>query len=132
MSDYTLVNLREVEDSAPKFGMPEEMSARFASTALGLEKSGISLQALAPSSRGPFGHRHREQEEIYVVIAGGGRIKLDDEIVELRQWDALRVPPDVARQVESGPDGIELLAYGAPRTEAGMGDAEMLQGWWTD
>jgi mannose-6-phosphate isomerase-like protein (cupin superfamily) len=132
MSDYTVINIREVEDSARKFGMPPEMSARFAATPLGLEKSGISLQALAPDSRGPFGHRHREQEEIYVVVAGSGRIKLDDDVVELRQWDAVRVPPEVTRQVESGPDGIEFLAYGAPRTkDAGMGDAEMVQGWWT-
>lgn len=132
MADHTLVNLREVEDSARRFGMPDEMSARFASTALGLEKSGLSLQSLEPNSRGPFGHRHAEQEEIYVVVSGGGRIKLDDEIVELRTWDAVRVPPQVTRQIESGPEGIEFLAYGAPRTEAGMGDAEMVNDWWTD
>jgi mannose-6-phosphate isomerase-like protein (cupin superfamily) len=133
MSDYTKLNIREVEDSARKFGMPDEMSARFASTALGLQKSGLSLQSLAPDSRGPFGHRHAEQEEIYVVVAGGGRIKLDDEVVELSQWDVVRIPPEVARQVESGPEGIEFLAYGAPRApDDGMGDAEMLSEWWTD
>lgn len=132
MPDYTLVNIREVEDSARKFGMPEEMSARFASTALGLQKAGLSLQSLAPDSRGPFGHRHEVQEEVYVVLAGGGRIKLDDEVVELRQWDVVRVAPDVARQIESGADGIEFLAFGSPRTpEQGMGDAEMLSDWWT-
>jgi mannose-6-phosphate isomerase-like protein (cupin superfamily) len=133
MANYTHLNLREVEDSAVKFGYAPDMSARFASGELGLQKSGVSLQALAPNKRGPFGHRHSEQEELYVVVAGGGRVKLDDEVVDLRQWDALRVPPEVTRQFEAGPDGIELIAYGAPRTgDSAGGDVEMLLGWWSD
>jgi quercetin dioxygenase-like cupin family protein len=133
MADYTVKNLREIEDSAVKFGYAPDMSARFASGDLGLEKSGVSLQGLAPNKRGPFGHKHGEQEELYVVVAGGGRVKLDDEIVELRTWDALRVPPEVTRQFEAGPDGLELIAYGAPRTgDSAGGDVEMLLGWWSD
>jgi quercetin dioxygenase-like cupin family protein len=132
MSEYTIVNLREVEDSAVKFGYSPDLSARFASGELGLEKSGISLQRLAPNTRTPFGHREPEQEELYVVVDGGGRIKLDDEVVELRRWDAIRVPPGVARQTEAGPDGIELLAFGAPRTGEPSNKAEALPGWWDD
>jgi mannose-6-phosphate isomerase-like protein (cupin superfamily) len=129
VADHTVVNLREIEDSAVKFGYAPDLAAHFATGELGLEKSGVSLQRLAPDKRAPFGHRDR-QEELYVVLSGGGRVKIDDEIVELRQWDAVRVAPGAARQFEAGPEGIELLAFGAPRS--GGGDAEMLGEWWTD
>jgi quercetin dioxygenase-like cupin family protein len=132
MSEYTKVNLREVEDLAPKFGYAPDMSARFATRDLGLEKSGISLQGLAPSTRAPFGHHETEQEELYVVVSGGGRMKLEDEVIELEVWDAIRVAPGVRRQSEAGPDGLELLAFGAPRTGEPSNKAEMLPGWWED
>lgn len=126
MSDYTLRNLKEIEDLAPRFGM-EGVEARFGRGELGLERSGISYQRYEPGMRLPFGHHHREQEELYVVVSGGGTMALDDELVELRPWDALRVAPHVTRCVEAGPDGLELLAFGAPRAD---GDNEMIPGWW--
>jgi uncharacterized cupin superfamily protein len=129
---YTRINLSDVEDQAPKFGHAPDLEARFASGALGLTRSGLSYQRLAPGARAPFGHRHKEQEEIYVVLGGGGRLKLEDEIVELERMDAVRIPAETARQLEAGPDGIEILAFGAPRTESGPQDAEMLPGWWSD
>jgi mannose-6-phosphate isomerase-like protein (cupin superfamily) len=132
MPDYTIVNLREVEDSATKFGYAPDLSARFATGDLGLERSGISLQRLAAGTRAPFGHREPEQEELYVVVSGGGRMKLNDEIDDLRQWDAIRVPAGVARQAEAGPEGIELIAFGAPRTGEQGNKAEMLPDWWKD
>src|SRR5262245_53896753 len=94
MPGYTIVNLREVEDSARKFGMPEEMQARFARVPLELANQGMSLFTLAPGFRLPFGHRHGRQEEVYVIVAGSVRMKLDDELVELRTWDAIRLPPE--------------------------------------
>lgn len=132
MSRHTVVNLKDVEDSAEKFGLAPDLEARFASGALGLEKSGISYQRLAPGKRHPFGHRHREQEEIYVVLSGGGRVKVDDEIADVRPLDVVRVPPESARAFEAGPEGIELIAFGAPRTGATAADAEQLPGWWGD
>ena len=132
MNAYRRVNLKEVEDQAPKFGHAPDLEARFASGALGLSKSGLSYQRLAAGKRMPFGHRHTEQEEIYVVLAGGGRLKLEDEVVELTSMDAVRVPPETRRQLEAGPDGIEILAFGAPRTGSASRDAEMLPGWWSD
>jgi uncharacterized cupin superfamily protein len=132
MSDYTKVNLREVEDLAPKFGYAPDMSARFATRALGLEESGVSLQGLAPNVRAPFGHHETKQEELYVVVAGGGRMKIEDDVIELRQWDAVRVPAGLTRQTEAGPDGLEVLAFGAPRTGEPSNKAEMLPGWWAD
>ena len=135
MAGHTKVNLRtDVEDMAPKFGHAPDLEARFATRDLELEKSGVSVQRLAPGVRMPFGHRQTEQEEVYVVVAGGGRAKLDDEIVELATWDALRVAPEVMRGVEAGDEGLEILVFGAP---AGGGrspadDAEMTPGWWTD
>ena len=130
MSGYTKKNLKQdVENQAPKFGMPEELEARFGRTALGGETLGLSLIRLAPSFRMPFGHKHAGQEEVYLVVHGSGRVKVEDEIVELAQWDAIRFDTDTMRNVEAGPDGLEYIAFGAgtdPR------DAEMVQGWWSD
>ena len=127
---YTKANLkRDVEDSAPKFQMPEEMEARFGRSALEGETLGLSLLKLAPGFRVPFGHKHSGQEEVYVVVRGSARVKVDDEIVELGEWDAIRFDKDTMRQVEAGPEGVEYVAFGAgtdPR------DADMAPGWWSD
>lgn len=129
MSDFTQVNLKQdVENASEKFGLAPDMEARFARNALGLEGGGFSYQRLAPNFRGPFGHRHERQEEVYVVVGGGGRIKVDDDVHDLRQWDAVRVPAQTARGFEAGPDGLELLAIGFGEG----GDAELLNEFWTD
>jgi quercetin dioxygenase-like cupin family protein len=127
---YTVKNLKEIEDQAPKFGFAPDLEARFATEALELEHTGLSYQRLAPNFRIPFGHTHPEQEEIYVLVSGSGRLKLDDEVIELRQWDVVRIPKGTMRNIEAGPDGAELLAVGSPRK--GANDAEMTPGWWTD
>jgi mannose-6-phosphate isomerase-like protein (cupin superfamily) len=127
---YKVLNFEDVEDQAPKFGMSPGLDSRFARKPLELEKSGISRFKIAPLFRTPFGHSHSEQEEIYVVTSGSARVKLDDEIIELREWDIVRVGPGVMRGIEGGPDGAEVLAYGAPNTE--NGDFEMVPGWWED
>ena len=129
MSDYSIVNLREVEDSAAAWGMPEGMEARFPKRALGSTIGAVSLQRLGPGLRSPFGHRHARQEELYVIVEGGGRMKLEDEVVDVRQWDAVRVAPGTMRAFEAGPEGLELLAYGAPIAEEP--DVEMAPGWWS-
>ncbi len=127
---YTVVNLKEVEDLAPGFGLAPNLESRFAKGALELQSFGLSYFRLAPGFRQPFGHRHREQEEVYVVVSGSVRMKVDDEIVELSAWDAIRVPADAVRCPEGGPNGAELIAVGAPLTEPT--DAELLRDWWTD
>jgi quercetin dioxygenase-like cupin family protein len=126
MSGYTVVNLREVEDQAPKFGYAPHLESRFARRALGLERSGISHFKLAPGFRLPFGHHHTDQEEVYVVVAGSARIKLGDEIAELGTWDAVRIPPELTRGIEAGPDGAELLAFGSGEA----GDAQVVRDFW--
>lgn len=129
MADWTLLNLKDdVENMAERFGLAPDLEARFARSALGLEGGGFSYQKIAPNFQSPTGHRHERQEEVYVVVAGSGSVKLDDEVRELRQWDALRVPPGVARGFASGPDGLELLAIGFGEG----GDGEMLEGFWSD
>jgi mannose-6-phosphate isomerase-like protein (cupin superfamily) len=129
MTDYTKQNLNEVEDSAPKFGLDEVGEARFARTALDAERSGLSLQRLKPNMRQAFGHKHDAQEETYVVLSGSGRLKLDDEVVDVGPLDAIRVAPQTIRCFEAGPEGLELLAFGErPDPE----QAEMLAGWWSD
>lgn len=131
MAAYTKVNLKDdVEDQAPNFGLEGKLEARMARVPLELEHSGVTYQRLSPSYRLPFGHTHKTQEEVYVLISGSARVKLEDEVVELRPFDALRVPKETARSFEAGPEGAELIAIGAPNT--GPGDAEVLNDWWTD
>jgi mannose-6-phosphate isomerase-like protein (cupin superfamily) len=130
MAAYTVVNLMEVEDQAPKFGYAPNLESRFARKSLELENSGLSHYRVAPGYRVPFGHRHTEQEEVYLVVSGSARVKLDDEILELAQWDAVRIPAGVMRSFGAGPDGAEILAFGAPNTD--NADIEMEQDWWTD
>ena len=130
MPGYTIQNLKQVEDQAPRFGLAPDLEARMARVPLELENFGLSYQRLAPGFRLPFGHTHNVQEEVYVVVGGSARAKLDDEIVELKQWDAVRVPKETMRSFEAGPEGAELLAVGAPNT--GPGDANVEQGWWRD
>jgi mannose-6-phosphate isomerase-like protein (cupin superfamily) len=129
MGGYTKHNLTDVENQAPKFGMPDELEARFARTAIEGEELGLSLFRLGPNFRIPFGHKHAGQEEVYVVTRGSGRIKVEDEIIELRQWDAIRIDKDTMRDVEAGPDGVEYLAFGAGDDPS---EVEMAQGWWAD
>jgi mannose-6-phosphate isomerase-like protein (cupin superfamily) len=130
MADFTRLNLKQdVEDLAPKHGL-EGIESRFARNPLGMEKGGISYYRMSPDFRLPFGHRHSEQEEVYVVLSGSARFTLEDETVELRELDALRVPGSVARGMEAGPEGAELLAFGAPNTD--NKDAEMVEGFWAD
>jgi mannose-6-phosphate isomerase-like protein (cupin superfamily) len=129
MADYTVVNLKEVEDQAPKFGLSPQLEARMARVALGLENSGVSYQRMAPNFRVPFGHKHKNQEEVYVLVSGSARIRLEDEVVDLKPFDAVRVPKDTMRSFEAGPEGAEFIAVGAPNT--GPGDADVVQDWWS-
>ena len=129
MSAYTKKNLKDVENAAPEYGMPDEMEARFGRSSLDGETLGLSYIHLEPNFRIPFGHKHSGQEEVYVVVSGSARVKVEDEIVELGQWDAIRFDMDTMRNMEAGPDGVEYIAFGAgtdPR------DTEMVQGWWTE
>jgi len=96
---YTKTNLREVENSAPKFDMPAEMEARFARSAIEGETLGLSLFTLAPGFRIPFGHKHANQEEVYVVVRGSARVKVEDEVVDLAEWDAIRFGKDTMRNM---------------------------------
>ena len=131
MADYTAKNLkRDVENMAPKFGMAPGMEARFARNDLELEKQGVSYFRFPPDMRMPFAHRHGEQEEVYVVVTGLLRVKVEDDIVELGPFDALRVAGHAARSMEAGPEGVELIAVGAPFTD--NKDAEPVPDFWTD
>jgi mannose-6-phosphate isomerase-like protein (cupin superfamily) len=125
---FTHKKLTEVKDSAPDFGMEEIQEARFAKKDLDAERTGVSHHRLKPGQRTPFGHKHEEAEEVYIVIAGSGRMKLDDEIIEVERLDAIRVSPEVVRAFEAGDEGIEVIAVGARHD----GDGEVIPGWWTD
>ncbi len=125
---YTLKKLTDVEDSAPKSGFGDVQEARFATDALEAEDTGFSYHRLKAGQRQPFAHKHERAEEVYVVLAGSGRVKLDDDVVGLQALDAIRVAPKVTRAFEAGPSGLDLIVFG-PRFE---GDGEVLMGWWSD
>ena len=127
MSDYTIVNLKEVEDQGPNFGLSPDLEARFARVALDAELIGLTYQKLAPNFRVPWGHTHKTQEEVYLVVNGLLRMKLGDDVKELGPWDAVRISKDTMRGLEAGPDGAEFIAIGAP---GGPGDAETEENWW--
>ena len=120
MSDFTIKNLKEIDDASAGRGI--DIEARFARKHLDSEHLGVTYFRYGPGVRAPYGHSHREQEEAYVVVGGSGRLRLGDEIVELKQWDAVRVAPQVVRAFEGGPDGLELICIGADRPEGGDGE----------
>ena len=116
---FTLRNLKEdLEDLGSKFDGAPDLEFRAATKALELEQSGLTYQRIPPGYRFPYGHTHKEQEEVYVVVRGSGRMKVDDEIVEVKEWDAVRVPPGTWRGYEAGPEGLEILVFGAPNLGA--------------
>ena len=129
-SPYTRKNLDDVEDAAAKFGFQESQESRFVRGGdLEALQTGLSFHRFKPGKRQGFAHRHDDVEEIYVVLAGSGRMKLDDDVVELDRLDAIRVSPGVMRAFEAGDNGLEILAF-SPRREDDRG--EIVPGWWTD
>jgi mannose-6-phosphate isomerase-like protein (cupin superfamily) len=125
---YTHKKLTDVKDSAPEFGFGEVGEARFAREAFDAEQAGFSYHRLNPNKRQAFGHKHDEAEEVYVVVSGSGRLKLDDEVLEIVELDAIRISPEVTRALEAGDDGLAVLCFGQHFDK----DGELVQEWWTD
>jgi quercetin dioxygenase-like cupin family protein len=131
MSDYTIKNLFDDVENAAASRTPEgSLDARFARSHIDSEHLGVSYFRYGPGFRAPYGHRHREQEEAYVVVSGSGRVRLDNDIRDLHKWDVVRVAPNVVRAFQAGDDGLELLAIGSDRPQGG--DGEMIDDFWTD
>ena len=131
---FTQTNIkRELDDIGSAFDGPPGLEFRAATRALELEQCALTQQRLPPGCRFPYGHTHATQEEVYVAVRGSGRMKLDDEVVELREWDAVRVPPGTWRGYEAGPEGLELLVIGAPNLgDDPRGDVDGRRDWWAD
>jgi mannose-6-phosphate isomerase-like protein (cupin superfamily) len=125
---FTKLNLDAVDDAAPANGFGHRWEARVARQALAAERTGVSFFRLLPGKRSPFTHRHTDAEEVYVVLGGSGRVKLDDELLDVGPLDCIRVAPTTARAFEAGPEGLEFLAFGAHHP----GDGEPVQDPWTD
>jgi mannose-6-phosphate isomerase-like protein (cupin superfamily) len=119
MSDYAVKNLLEIDDSIQ--GRIPGMEARFARKHLDSRDLGVSLFTYAPGTHNPDGHSHREQEEAYVVVSGSGRMLVGDDVLDLRQWDVVRVAPETIRAFQAGPDGLQLICIGGPKPEGGDG-----------
>jgi len=128
MTDYAIKNLMDIEPAAG--GPDADFEARFGRKHLDSEQLGVSYVRYGPNRRAPMGHHHKVQEEAYVVVGGSGRVRLDDEIVELRRWDVVRVAPAVTRAFEGGPEGIELVVVGGTKPEGG--DGVPVKGFWQD
>jgi mannose-6-phosphate isomerase-like protein (cupin superfamily) len=117
MTAYAITNFNDIETPNPN----PDIAAKFARSRIGSEHLGVSYFRYGPNFRSGGGHSHREQEEVYVVVSGSGRVKLDDEIVELKQWDVVRVSPQVVRAFQGGPEGMEIVVAGSDRPEGGDG-----------
>jgi quercetin dioxygenase-like cupin family protein len=130
LADYTLLKVSDVTDQGPNFGLEGKMEARFMRVDLGCENCGVTYLRLAPDFRIPFGHRHKVQEEVYVIVSGSARIKVEDDVHDLEPWTAVRMSKDVMRSMEAGPEGAEFVLVGAPNT--GPGDAITEPGWWEE
>jgi quercetin dioxygenase-like cupin family protein len=128
VSDYEIKNLREVEDMAVKHGFSETQEARFPRQELGAEATGLAYHLVRPGKRQAFAHRHAAAEEVTVVLSGAGRVKLDDDVIEIRAMDAIRIAPPVTRAFEAGPDGLELLVFGPHHAR----DSQVVQDFWPD
>lgn len=128
-TQHAVTNLDSAENMAPKYGMGDICEARAVRKDLGAEGVGLSEYRMKPGRRIGFGHRHGESEEMYVVLAGSGRFKLEDEIVDVAAKDVVYCPPAVMREWESGPEGLHLLAFG---THVEGESSDMEHGWWTD
>jgi len=131
---FTLTNIRaDLEDLGSRFDGDPDLEFRAATKALELEQASISYQRVPPGYRFPYGHTHMRQEEVYVVVRGSGRMKVDDEIIDLREWDAVRVPPGTWRGYEAGPEGLEIFVIGAPNLGGSpREDVEGQRDWWSD
>jgi mannose-6-phosphate isomerase-like protein (cupin superfamily) len=127
MSGFTIKNFDAIDNAAPD---DSPIDVRFGRSQIDSEHLGVTRMRYRPDARAPMGHSHREQEEVYVVTAGSGRVRLDDEIVDIGRWDIVRVAPGVIRGFEAGPDGLEFIAIGSDRPEGGDGVAA--KDWWTD
>ena len=125
---FTKISLAAVDDAAPGNGFGDRWEARVARDALAAERTGVTLFRLRPGKRSPFTHRHKGAEEIYVVLSGSGRVKLDDELFDVGPLDSIRVAPATARAFEAGGDGLEFLAFGPHHP----GDGEPVEDPWTD
>jgi mannose-6-phosphate isomerase-like protein (cupin superfamily) len=121
--DYTIKNLREVEDAAAEAGLSDSLEARFAHEEVGVEHTGFSFQVVKAGQRQPFAHKHGSAEEIYVILSGSGKLKLDDDVIDVGRLDAIRIGPSIVRAFQAGDDDLELLVFG-PRAK---GDAEVVQ-----
>ena len=128
LSDYEIKNLRELEDMAVKHGFSETQEARFPREELGAKTTGLAYHVVRPGKRQAFAHRHGQAEEVSVVLSGRGRVKLDDDVVEIGPMDAIRIAPQVTRAFEAGPDGLELLVFGPHHAR----DSEIVQDFWAD
>ena len=104
MPGYTIVNLMELENKAVEGG--STLEARFARSHLDSDHLGVSHIRYAPGRRSAKSrHSHREQEEVYLVLSGSGQVKLDDELVDVRAWDVVRVAPRRSAASRSAPTG---------------------------
>jgi mannose-6-phosphate isomerase-like protein (cupin superfamily) len=124
---YTHANVADVADSAPALGFGHAQEARFATSALEATQTGFAHHRFRPGIRQSFGHHHATAEEIYFVVSGSGRLKLDDDVIDLSEGDFVRVAPTVIRSFEAGDAGLEVIVFGPLRPDD---VGQLVGGWW--
>ncbi|MGH3066429.1 MAG: cupin domain-containing protein [Gaiellaceae bacterium] len=130
MADYTITRLEEVDDVLGDY--PGEM--RMLTSALGAEQVAFTYRRMPQHTggKGSYGHRHKEQEEIYFVASGALQFKLDDEVVDVEAGTVVRVPPETWRSVwNDEPEDAELIIV-SKRLENAEGDAEHIPDFWPE
>lgn len=128
MSDYTITRIEDVDDVLGDY--PGEM--RFLTDALGNEQVAITHRRMPrhTGGKGGYGHRHRTQEEIYLVVSGELEFKLGDDVVVVGPWTAVRVPPDTVRSVWNEAAEDAHLVIVSTRIDDPRADAESVPDFW--
>jgi len=119
-----------MSDEVTRTALDFDSAERFVSLrrALGVESFGINLLTLRPGERGRV-HRHRTQEEVYVVLQGTLTVELEDGPQELAAREAIRVPAHVRRRLQNtGDETVVLIALGGAGQHAGR-DGEAFVDW---
>lgn len=128
MSDYTITRVEEVGDILGDY--PGEM--RMLTGALGSEQVAITHRRMPrhTGGKGGYGHRHKTQEEIYLVVSGELEFKLGDDVVVVGPWTAVRVPPDTVRSVwNEGTEDAHLVIV-STKIDDPRADAETVPDFW--
>ena len=130
MSDYTVVKREDAMDAMEQWPGFGEM--RMFTYSLGAEQVALTWRQMPPDTggRGSYGHSHKTQEELYLVLSGEVTFKLGDDVFTAGPGTAVRIPPATVRSIHNdGRDEAEVVIC-SPRVEDPQGDAQQVEDFW--